>query len=147
MESTITFVNGVYTIGFFDEGILYELSSSKNRNEAVELATNKLSSLIEGIKSHKEKKKIYCFSNGGTRNLIEGIALTEDGDVVAQHLSSNLMHMKYDLGIGSKDKHNDYNDHYGVDNWELVWVGPESKGTHEGLSAAREKYESKKSLI
>jgi hypothetical protein len=82
------------------------------------------------------KKKIYCFNNGGSNRWYYAMAMAEDGTVVGQHICSDPYFMKHDLGLTSNWKHENYNQHYGEGNWELVWV--DDPLTHEGLQAAYE---------
>ena len=67
-------------------------------------------------------KKIYCFNNGGSYGWMAAVAIAEDGNVLAGHICSNESYMRHDLGIGSNWKHENYDKHYGVGNWELEWV-------------------------
>lgn len=79
--------------------------------------------------------KIYCFSNGeldpetaakfGMKDKgYHGIAITEDGHIVAQCVSSNLNWVMHDLGITSNNKLN--HDRYAVaakgTEYELEWI-------------------------
>jgi len=83
------------------------------------------------------KKKIFVFNNGGHHNMLMAMALAEDGHVVGQHCCSSEGFMKGDMGITSTWKHDQYNEHFGVDGWELEWVETCNLETHEGLTAAR----------
>jgi hypothetical protein len=49
------------------------------------------------------------------------MAIAEDGNVLAKHLSSNTHWAKHDIGITSDWKHNYYKAHY-PDGYELVWL-------------------------
>jgi hypothetical protein len=69
-----------------------------------------------------DKKKIYCFSNGGPAGWLHAVAIAEDGNVLAEHICSDEGFMRYDLGITSDRKHDLYNAHFGDDGWVLVWV-------------------------
>lgn len=80
------------------------------------------------------KKKIYCFNNGGSRDWYEAVAIAEDGTVLAGHICSHESFMRHDLGIDSTWKHESYNAHYGEGNWELEWIS--DPRNHEGLQAA-----------
>jgi len=82
------------------------------------------------------KKKIYCFNNGGSPGWYHGVALAEDGMGLAGHISSSISFIKHDLGITSNWKHENYNEHYGEGNWELVWV--DNPLEHEGCKKAIE---------
>jgi hypothetical protein len=82
--------------------------------------------------------KIYCFANGsfGGGGDVCGVAIGDDGEVVAGHISSCEGWMRHDLGITSNWKHELYDAHFGVGNWELEHVKPECVATHAGLQAA-----------
>lgn len=84
------------------------------------------------------KKKIFCFNNGGSGYFVMAAALGEDGHLVASHMCSHECYMKHDLGIESKWKHENYNNHYGEGNWELEWVETKDIEKHEGLQKAIE---------
>lgn len=89
--------------------------------------------------------KIYLFVNQytgrssqwGPEDVI-GIALAEDGHVLASHYSSSVSYLKHDLGLTSDWKHEQYRGHY-PDGYELEWVDDASPGNHEGVDAAMEK--------
>lgn len=72
--------------------------------------------------------KIYATSiNAGVKNEIPGIAVSEEGVVLAGHVSSTIEWLKHDLGCksGYGDtifKHNIYNKKYGEGNWTIEWV-------------------------
>lgn len=76
-------------------------------------------------------KKIYCFSNGGPPEWLQAVALGEDGHVLATHICSHVGFMEHDLGTW---KHELYDKHFGLGNWELEWV--EDPATHKGVIAA-----------
>ena len=80
------------------------------------------------------KPKIFAFINGnrGT-DLIDVVALSEDGHVLAKHCSSSEDWAKHDIGINSDWNHDHYNKHY-PDGYELVWV--ENAKEDDGLLAA-----------
>ena len=80
------------------------------------------------------KHKIYCFSNGGSNEWVKAMAMGDDGHVLATHACSSVAFMSHDLGITSDWKHEKYNEHFGVANWELEWV--EDPKTHRGLQKA-----------
>lgn len=66
---------------------------------------------------------------------MSAVALADDGHVVAGHCCSDEGYMRHDLGLdGSPWKHDHYDAHFGVGNWELEWV-PNLK-EHSGLNAA-----------
>lgn len=76
-------------------------------------------------------KKIYVVPNGESQIGVHMVALTEDGDCVAGHLSSNTSWGQHDMGIGSNWKHEHYNEAYGAGNWELVYASEEVMETEE----------------
>lgn len=80
------------------------------------------------------KKKIWCFNNGGSVGWYTAMALCEDGHVLAQHVCSDEGYMAHDLGLVGNWKHENYNAHCGVGNWELVWV--DEPRTHPGVQSA-----------
>lgn len=83
--------------------------------------------------------KIFCFNNGGYDNWWTAMAVAEDGHVLASHICSHEVFMRHDLGITSDWKHDNYNEHYGEGNWELVWV--DNTKEHKGLQLACERNE------
>jgi hypothetical protein len=68
------------------------------------------------------------------------VALCEDGHVLAAHWCSNESCMQGDIGIGTKSKHELYNAHCGVGQWQLEWVDDDERGTNPGFLAALAKY-------
>ena len=82
--------------------------------------------------------KIYltAFPTGGGSGHgdVLGCAMTEDGHVLAEHLSSNVSFAKHDMGLTSDWKHDRYATHC-PDGFELEWV--EDYKTHAGWLAAR----------
>ena len=76
-------------------------------------------------------KTIYIVPNGETQIGVYMVALTEDGDCVACHLSSNTSWGKHDMGIGSNWKHDHYDKAYGAGNWELVYASEEVQESEE----------------
>lgn len=86
----------------------------------------------------EQKKKIYCFNNGGPSDWLQAVAIAEDGTCIAGHICSAESFMPHDLGITSDWKHDDYNEHYGEGNWELEWVPTAAvrAKSHEGLQSA-----------
>lgn len=86
-------------------------------------------------------RKIYCFNNGRLdreEELYHGLAVGEDGHVLAQCLSSSLDWIKRDLGLApdSKKKHDIYIRHF-TKGFELEWV--EDPASHEGLQIAQDR--------
>jgi len=65
--------------------------------------------------------KIYCFINGGYPDMLNVIAVAEDGKVLAGHCSSHRQWAIHDIGITSDWKHEHYKEHY-PDGYELVWL-------------------------
>ncbi len=83
------------------------------------------------------KIKIFCFNNTcGESDWISCLAIGEDGHVLAQHVCSDEVYLPHDLGITSTCKHEHYNTHFGVDNWELIHVPTSEVLTHPGLLSA-----------
>ncbi len=69
-----------------------------------------------------EKKKIYCFINGGNgRDWLNVISICEDGHCLSQHISSSIGFAKHDIGINSDIKHENYKKHC-PEGYELIWV-------------------------
>lgn len=90
------------------------------------------------------KKKIYCFVNVKYHRDLAVAAICEDGEVLAQHISSSKEYGRINLGFSpSTRKHANYNDHCGVGNWELEWV--DDVENHLGIQSAfalhREKHD------
>ena len=65
---------------------------------------------------------IYCFQAGEWRGKPRGIALADDGKVLANVLCSNSSFLAGDLGINSKAEHAGYDRHFGVGQWKLLWL-------------------------
>lgn len=82
-------------------------------------------------------KKIYAFINGGSYGFYQSVALSEDGYVLAKHVSKSETWAKHDLGIGSDWKHEHYDQHFGAGNWCLEWV--DDPAVHTGLKKALER--------
>lgn len=85
-----------------------------------------------------DKKKIFVLSNGECGAGTVAIALCEDGEFLAEHVSGMEHYVPENMGIGTDWKHDIYNKHCGVDGWELEYIKPENKETHEGLKRAVE---------
>lgn len=80
------------------------------------------------------KHKIYLAARPGPWGF-EGVALAEDGTVLAVHCSSSPDWSQLDLGMHySTRQHEHYNKHFGPGNWELEWVHDVT--THAGWRAA-----------
>lgn len=67
-----------------------------------------------------------------------GIAVAEDGTVLAGHISSSKGFAIHDMGINSEWKHNKYKEHY-PDGYELEWIDIENIDSHEGWKTALER--------
>jgi hypothetical protein len=68
---------------------------------------------------------------------VESLAISDDGEVQAYHISSDEAFAKQDMGFGeSTRKHGLYNEKFGVGNWLLEWV--DHPATHPGWQAATE---------
>lgn len=76
---------------------------------------------------------IYCFINQRSLENYYVMAMAEDGNVLAGHLSSSEMWARHDIGVTSDWKHDNYAAHY-PDGYELEWVDDPRK--HAGLQAA-----------
>lgn len=83
----------------------------------------------------KPKILIACYRTGGGSGAIHGstpggdvlgCAMTEDGCVLAEHLSSSESYCEHDMGITSEWKHDRYREKY-PGGFELVWIGVEHK--------------------
>lgn len=73
---------------------------------------------------------VHGSSPGGD---VLGCALSEDGHVLAEHLSSSVAFAKHDLGLTSDWQHDKYRKH-APNGFELVWV--DDRQTHDGWLAA-----------
>ncbi len=72
--------------------------------------------------------------HGSTRGGdVLGCALSEDGLILAEHLSSSEAFARHDLGLTSDWKHDRYRE-YAPDGYELEWVA--DRKTHAGWIAA-----------
>ena len=86
----------------------------------------------------ENKPKIYLACSpaaGWGAEDVVGYALAEDGQCLAQHLSSNVAWSQHDMGLTSDWKHDVYAEHY-PDGYELEWV--DDPHTHEGWLKAME---------
>ena len=89
-----------------------------------------------------EMKKIFVIPYAEHHGFgVEMLALTEDGDVVASHLSSNTSWGKHDMGIGSDWKHTNYDEAYGAGQWELVYGDDEVLESEEFKLAVQRNHE------
>jgi hypothetical protein len=83
--------------------------------------------------------KIYCFINGYVTNgLLEVVALSEDGRIVAWHPSKNEEFAKRDIGINSLLKHRVYKNIY-PQGYKLIWL--DEPFNDERVKAAAKIYE------
>lgn len=90
-----------------------------------------------------DKPKIFVFVNGQAPwGDLEGIALAEDGTVLAGHASSSLGWCEHDMGVTgapfASGKLAKYAAHYpdGYELVNLVPLGYEESPSHPGLAAA-----------
>ena len=65
--------------------------------------------------------KIYAFINEENETWKNVIAISEDGEILAHHTSTNKNWAKHDIGITSDWKHKHYNAKY-PDGWEIIWI-------------------------
>lgn len=86
-------------------------------------------------------KKIFVIPYAEHAFGVQMLALTEDGDVVASHLSSNTSWGKHDMGIGSDWKHTNYDEAYGAGQWELVYGDDEVLESEEFKLAVQRNHE------
>ena len=83
--------------------------------------------------------KIYCFVNSGKGTEWQSVmALAEDGNCLAGHLSSNKYWAMHDIGINSDWKHEHYKEHY-PNGYELVWL--DDPVSDDGFKLAAKKNE------
>jgi hypothetical protein len=86
----------------------------------------------------EELPVIYGFNNGGSRDWLEGVLISEDGHVLGGHTCSAEGYMPHDLGIleGSRpDRHETFKEHH-PQGYRMDFVPYiEAKG-HAGLDAA-----------
>ena len=80
--------------------------------------------------------KIYCFVNSGAESDWQNVlAMCEDGNVLASHISSSEHYARNDIGITSDRKHDLYKKHC-LDGYKLVWVDWKDVNNHEGIASA-----------
>lgn len=84
------------------------------------------------------KHKIFGFLNGGSRDWLQAMALGDDGVVLGEHICSHEAWIPHDLGMDGRSnwKHENYDKHFGVGNWETEFVPRTEIANHEGLQAA-----------
>ena len=88
-----------------------------------------------------KKAKIYGFFNSIQRyGDAVGIAISDDGIVIASHVSSSESWCKHDLGMNGKSnwKHDIYDKEF-PDGWECEFVSLDNIDNHEGLQLALER--------
>ena len=84
------------------------------------------------------KPKIYLFINSGRcTDWVITSALSEDGEFLAGHCSSNDWWAQHDIGLKSEWKHDIYQERY-PDGFELEWV--DNPKQHAGLMAAHARH-------
>lgn len=67
--------------------------------------------------------KIYIWDNTGTSNYHIGRAISEDGKLLASHISSTLDFLKQDMGLTPQcDWHHDEYKAHAPDGYELIFV-------------------------
>lgn len=80
------------------------------------------------------KPKIYCFVNSGKGTDWQMVmAMSEDGDCLAEHCSSSYAWARHDIGFESDWKHDIYKTKY-PEGYELEWV--DDPKSHPGLMTA-----------
>lgn len=89
-------------------------------------------------------KKIFVIPYASHAFGVQMLAITEDGDVVASHLSSNTDWGKQDMGIGTNWKHDLYDEAYGAGQWELVYGTDEIFESDEFKLAVQRNHEKSK---
>ncbi len=80
--------------------------------------------------------KVYAFIQSGRgTDWVHGMAMAEDGTVLAEHVSSHDGWAKHDMGATEHQAmhYQDYSKHY-PDGFAVEWV--DDPLTHEGLQAA-----------
>lgn len=88
--------------------------------------------------------KIFVWVNSGQKTDWQvGLALAEDGNVLASHVSSSRAWFRHDMGLTSEWKHEHYRRHY-PDGFELVEVEEGDERKHEGLLAAYARNQAKR---
>ena len=70
--------------------------------------------------TNEVKQKIYITMNGNWGDDVTGVAVCEDGNVLAGHVCSSESFFPHDFGITSTWKHESYDKHCGKGNWELI---------------------------
>ena len=81
---------------------------------------------------------IYGFNNGGPHGFLEGMLITQDGDVVGGHICSNESFMIGDLGVlkcHRPDRHEKFREIY-QNGYRMDFVSYDDVPKHAGLQAA-----------
>lgn len=86
-------------------------------------------------------KKIFVVPNGENAFGVHMVAVTEDGDCIAGHLSSNTTWGRHDMGLDSNWKHELYDAHYGAGQWELLYADEEVRESEEFKLAVKRNHE------
>lgn len=102
-----------------------------------------MGSLEPEVLGQQHKPTIFVFINGGIPGLLSGIAVAEDGTVVAGHGSSNEDWVRHDMGVayGSTWKHDLYEAKY-PDGYKLEYVKNEDVMKHPVLGPLLERMNS-----
>ena len=80
--------------------------------------------------------KVYVFINSHSMGNLEGLAIAEDGTVLAGHLSSSEAWVQHDLGVRPDGwERNEYAAHY-PDGFEVEYVPEDRIDGHLGLQYA-----------
>lgn len=103
-----------------------------NNNDTHEAAMQRNGITLECSKAPNviltgKEKKIFCFVNSGINTDGQNvIAMCEDGEVLASHISSNESWAKIDIGYtdNSNSKHEKYKKHC-PDGYKLIWLNTE----------------------
>lgn len=95
----------------------------------------------EGVPTGSLKlPKIYLWVEDNlndNQNSVVGYALSEDGELLAQHTSSNTTFFQQDIGFTSKSKHDIYDKKY-PGGYELLWV--EDRNSNEDWKKSLDLY-------
>ena len=87
-------------------------------------------------------KKIFCFTQPARDTDVIGTAITDDGELLVEHISSNDDWAKTDLGInGAGHYTKKYDERFGAGNWELEWIDRpnEHRGVLDACQLRRER--------
>lgn len=81
---------------------------------------------------------IIGFNNGGSQGWFDGVLVSEDGEILGNHVCSNEYFMYGDLGIieGTRpDRHEDFREHY-PDGYRMDFVSYDDLKDHKKLNEA-----------